>query len=98
MLTTEAHEAFLKHAKTCTNCKVGKFQVPDDMHPSYVLCDTCGAMHLTYSPQDYQEEAHRNQYLLNDDGSFKVQTIGLFGGRKSVAAVKRDKIGETLRA
>lgn len=55
-------------------------QIPDDEHPSYVVCDTCGAFHLTYMPQDYQEEAHRNPYLLNDDGSIKVQTIGLFGG------------------
>ena len=94
----EEHDRLMAVSPYCPKCKVGKLQIPEDMHPSYCICDTCAAIHLTYMPQDYQENFHRTPYIFNDDGTIKIQTIGLFGGRKSVAAVKGAKFGETLRA
>ena len=83
----------------CSNCKTDYMQEPSDHHPSYVECPTCGAILLTYIPQEYQAEFHATPYELNpEDGSIKNQTIGLFGGRKSVASDKTHlKFRETLR-
>lgn len=64
----------------CSNCKTDYLQTPGDSHPSYVECPTCGAIMLTYVPQEYQAEFHQTPYELNSDGSIKNQTIGLFGG------------------
>lgn len=76
---SETHEPIL--GLPCANCKVGRYELPPDEHPSYCLCTTCGAMQLTYMPQDYQEEFHRAEYFLNEeDGTLKNQTLGLFGG------------------
>lgn len=53
---------------------------PPDDHPSYVICNSCGAIELTYSPMSYQEEFHETPYQLADDGSLRPQLIGVFGG------------------
>lgn len=76
----EEHDRLMAVSPYCPKCKVGKLQIPEDMHPSYCICDTCAAIHLTYMPQDYQENFHRTPYIFNDDGTIKIQTIGLFGG------------------
>lgn len=72
------HEPF--EGTTCSHCRTGKLRIPEDEHPSYCLCETCGAIQLTYIPQDYQEEFHQTEYVLNDDGTVKIQTLALFGG------------------
>lgn len=64
----------------CQHCKADYLQKPLDDHPSYLECPTCGALQLTYEPMDYQEVFHRTPYKLNDDGSIKNQTFGIFGG------------------
>lgn len=64
----------------CSNCKTGYLEIPPDEHPSYCLCNTCGAIHLTYEPMDHQMEFHSVPYEYNKDGTIKTQTFGLFGG------------------
>jgi len=78
------HEPFLD--ETCSHCYSGKYRIPDSEHVSYVECDRCGAIHLTYLAQDYQEEFHSTPYELDEFGGIKMQIIGTFGGRKSVAS------------
>lgn len=65
----------------CGYCKTDYLQKPADQHPSYMECHTCGAIQLTYVPQEYQAVFHETPYHLNPDGSIKNQTIGLFGGK-----------------
>lgn len=72
--------------KTCSNCKAGRFQQNMYEHVSYVECDSCGAMQLTYVPMNHQYDFHASPYEYNSDGSIRTQTFGLFGGRKSVAS------------
>lgn len=72
------HELF--EGTTCQHCKTGKLRIPEDEHVSYCLCDTCGAIQLTYVPQTHQEEFHETKFLYNEDGSIKTQTLALFGG------------------
>jgi PBSX family phage terminase large subunit len=53
-------------------------------------CPVCGALQLTYNPQDYQELFHEAPFNINEDGTYKLQTIGIFGGygsAKSKASV-----------
>ncbi len=72
------HDPFL--GRRCPHCRSGKFIVPPDEHPSYCVCEACGAMQLTYIPQDHQYEFHQNPYMYNEDGSIMTQTLALFGG------------------
>jgi PBSX family phage terminase large subunit len=55
-------------------------QEPEDKHPSYLICPSCGAIELTYVPQPHQEEFHATPYVVAEDGSIKPQLIGIFGG------------------
>lgn len=64
----------------CQACQIGIMQKPPDDHPAYLLCSNCGALELTYQPQDYQETIHTIPYVLSDDGSIKPQIIATFGG------------------
>lgn len=49
-------------------------QNPPDNHPSYVVCGSCGAIELTYVPQDYQEDMHRV------DTGEGIDILSVFGG------------------
>lgn len=69
----------------CLNCHMGEMQKPRDGHPSYLICPSCGAIELTYKPQDYQEPLHRVPYTLVEDPEtgekgIRTQIIGVFGG------------------
>jgi PBSX family phage terminase large subunit len=64
----------------CLNCYTGVMQKPDNEHPAYVECPNCGAIELTYKPQDYQIDLHRLPLQYNEDGTPKVQIVGAFGG------------------
>ena len=77
--------------ESCGHCHYGNYVKSIDDHVSYVVCDTCGAMQLSYIPQDYQEALHRQDYdwVWDDEQQKWVhanQTFGIFGGRKSVAS------------
>lgn len=58
----------------CRNCHSGFMQNPPDNHPSYVVCGSCGAIELTYVPQDYQEDMHRV------DTGEGIDILSVFGG------------------
>lgn len=64
----------------CLQCRNGNMLIPANNHPSYIHCEACGAIELTYEPQDYQQEMHGTPYILNEDGSQKIQIVGIFGG------------------
>lgn len=64
----------------CLHCRNGNMRIPPNDHQSYVECEACGAYELTYEPQDFQNEFHETPYMLNEDGSRKIQIIGIFGG------------------
>jgi PBSX family phage terminase large subunit len=53
---------------------------PEDEHPAYLYCPSCQAIELTYDPMPHQEAFHATDYRYNDDGSIKLQIIGVFGG------------------
>lgn len=75
---------------TCPVCKQAELQKPRDEHPSYLECRSCLAIQLTYDPQDYQEEFHVTPSRQNENGSDRLQIIGIFGGygsAKSTASV-----------
>lgn len=59
---------------TCYNCKVGSMMPPPDDHPSYLQCNSCMAIELTYVPQDYQEELHQT----TTGGGIDI--LAVFGG------------------
>lgn len=61
-------EPFL--GKTCDHCGYGIYIEPPDGKESYVECNECGAVLLTYEPQPYQEAFHK------DPAKYK----GFFGG------------------
>lgn len=61
---------------TCHNCKVGIMRVPADQHPSYIQCDSCNAIELTYVPMEFQEEMHTVKTGGDDD----TDIIAVFGG------------------
>lgn len=63
----------------CLHCYTGNMVKPEDQHPSYLICDNCGAIELTYKPQDYQKDLHRVPYKVKN-GRIQVQIIGVFGG------------------
>lgn len=63
----------------CLNCHVGQMRVPKDEHPSYLECDACGAIELTYTPANYQEKLHTVPYIPTKTG-IRPQIIGVFGG------------------
>lgn len=82
-------EQFLE--KMCPNCRAGTFIQNPYEHPSYVECNSCGAMQLTYVPMDHQYDFHKHPYRYNKDGSVATQTFGLFGGygsAKSTASLQ----------
>jgi hypothetical protein len=58
----------------CENCHSGHYQTPKDNHPSYIVCSSCGAIKLTYSPMGYQEDMHQ----VNTGGGIDI--IAVFGG------------------
>jgi PBSX family phage terminase large subunit len=60
---------------TCENCKVGTMREPLEKHPSYLQCDSCMAIQLTYQPQDYQEVMH-----MYSNGENKLDILAIFGG------------------
>lgn len=69
----------------CQNCFTGHMQPPANQHPAYVECPNCGAIELTYVPQEYQESIHSVDYLEywdedKQDWALKMQIIGAFGG------------------
>ncbi len=71
----------------CLSCHIGVMQTPSDNHPSYVVCNNCGAIELTYKPMDYQEELHSVPYIeiqKEFEGEVftetQMQIIGAFGG------------------
>lgn len=64
----------------CLNCNIGQMQDPMNRHPAYLECNTCGAIELTYTALDYQDEFHQTNYQLAEDGSIRPQIIGIFGG------------------
>src|SRR5206468_11381919 len=69
----------------CLHCQTGTMQVPVSNHPAYVVCDVCGALELTYIPQDYQEGIHEVDYTYtwNEDKEvweIDTQIVGAFGG------------------
>lgn len=68
--------------KRCSHCNAGTFVQNPYEHPSYVECDSCGAMQLTYIPMDHQYEFHNTPYRYNKNGTIATHTFGLFGGRK----------------
>jgi PBSX family phage terminase large subunit len=60
-------------------------QPPANNHPAYLQCPDCGAIELTYTPQDYQEGIHEVEYTesFNEDtGQWEIDTqiVGAFGG------------------
>jgi PBSX family phage terminase large subunit len=61
-------------ASQCRNCHAGTLREPLDKHPSYLICDACMAIELTYLPQLYQEEMHE----VNT--GFDISIIAVFGG------------------
>lgn len=69
----------------CLSCFVGTMSKPRDNHPSYLTCTSCGAIELTYKPQDYQEPMHSVPYDLTVDPETgvegtRMQIVGVFGG------------------
>lgn len=58
----------------CENCHSGYYVNPPDNHPSYVNCNACGAIKLTYDPQPYQEGMH----TVSTGGGIDI--IACFGG------------------
>lgn len=64
----------------CLHCLNGHMQPPNDGHPSYVLCSSCGAVELTYVPQEYQQPMHSVPYSLNNKNRIRAQIIAVFGG------------------
>lgn len=60
----------------CPNCKVGTLRPPKDDHPSYLECDSCLAIELTYIPMEYQEAMHQVKTGSQDD----TDIIAVFGG------------------
>lgn len=67
----------------CLNCYSTDLKPPETEHPGYLVCPNCGAIELTYEPQPYQEAVHNVPYMYNEDGSLRIQIMGIFGGRKS---------------
>lgn len=61
---------------TCYNCKVGSMLPPADSHPSYLQCDSCSAIELTYMPMEFQEEMHQVKTGVYSD----TDIIAVFGG------------------
>jgi hypothetical protein len=58
---------------------------PQNDHPAYVECPSCGAIELLYTPQDYQEGIHNVEYteIWNEDANrweLIPQIIASFGG------------------
>lgn len=47
---------------------------PKDDHPSYLQCDSCMAIELTYKPMEFQEAMH----TVNTGGDIDI--IAVFGG------------------
>lgn len=65
----------------CMNCHTGNMQIPPSSHPSYVICDVCGAMELTYIPMEYQEGLHEIPYRVDaETAEIDLQIAGTFGG------------------
>lgn len=54
--------------------------VPQDDHPSYLVCTTCGSIELTYVPMEYQEPMHATPYSYTKDGKPNLQILFVAGG------------------
>lgn len=65
---------------TCNNCKVGTMMEPPDHHPSYLRCNSCMAIELTYKPLPYQEAMHQ---VDNGSGIDIIFVAGGYGSGKS---------------
>ena len=69
---------------TCHNCNLRQLSTPaTEQHkkqPTHLQCRGCGAIHLTYTPLEHQEEFHTTKQTTNPDGTIKMQIIGVFGG------------------
>lgn len=69
----------------CQACFTAEMREPPNDHPSYVVCPNCGALELTYQPQDYQEGMHSVPYtetLNPKTGQMEtdIHILGVFGG------------------
>lgn len=69
----------------CASCNYGILQRPANGHPSYLECPNCGALELTYTPQEYQQELHVMPYTEIWDEEkqawvIRTQIAGAFGG------------------
>lgn len=72
-------------AMQCLHCYTADMLTPDSGHVAYVYCPNCGAIELTYKPQDYQEASHSVPIVeVFDERTGKyvkqAQIIGWFGG------------------
>lgn len=65
----------------CYNCKSAPLQLPEDNHPSYLVCPNCGALHLTYEPLPHQAHMHANPAVF-------IGYFGGFGSAKTRSAVQ----------
>ena len=71
----------------CYNCKIGTMRTPPDGHPSYLQCDSCLAIELTYEPMDYQEAMHQVRNGSGDDTDI-IAVFGGYGSGKSKATLE----------
>lgn len=74
-------------ASQCSHCKVGNLQTPKDDHPSYLVCDSCGAFQLLYIPMEYQEDMHQVKTGDKDDTDI-IAVFGGYGSGKSKATLQ----------
>lgn len=83
----------------CMNCYTANMQEPENGHPSYVVCPSCGAIELTYVPQDYQRPPHeiplrKRWNNFKKAWEYEAQIIAWFGGYGS--GKSRDSLTEVL--
>lgn len=69
----------------CLNCYTADMVTPQNGHPAYIECPACGAIELTYEPQDYQVESHTvpiRKVWSEKKGKWEseLRIIGWFGG------------------
>jgi PBSX family phage terminase large subunit len=69
----------------CNNCFTTDMQIPANQHIAYVECPNCGAIELTYIPQDYQQNSHEVPITEvwdeeNQKWRKRTQILGFFGG------------------
>jgi hypothetical protein len=74
--------------QTCGHCGIGHYVESHDCGDWWLECNECRALMFCYKPMPHQDRFH------SDYHKYKM----FAGGRKSVAAIKSDKIGGTLTA